>query len=194
MKATTGAVADQALDSVAANARIEDWSRDGRWLIEGRVNPKTNADIWVLPQFGDRKPFAFLTSEFREGNARLSPDARWLAYVSDESKRYEVYVQGFPDHGGKWQVSTAGGNYPVWRRDGTELYFVAADRKMMAVEVRTTAGGLQAGVPKPLFEVAAQTQFDVSKDGRFLIQVPVASESSSVPLTVVTNWQAGLKK
>ena len=194
VKATVGAGTEEVLDKIAANTRIDDWSQDGRWLVENRVEPKTANNIWVLPQFGDRKPFVFLNSEFHEGHARLSPGVRWLAYVSDESKRYEVYVESFPEHRGKWQISTGGGDFPVWSRDGRELYFIAADRKMTAVDVKGTDTGFQAGVPKPLFEVATSIQFDVSRDGRFLIQVPVATQAASVPLTVVTNWQAGLKK
>ena len=103
-------------------------------------------------------------------------------------------MQTFPEHGGKWQISTSGGSVPVWSRDGRELYFIGADRKLMAVEVKGDGKSFQASVPKALFEVAAASQFDVNKDGRFLIQVPVEQARTNVPLTVVVNWQAGLKK
>ena len=178
-------VLDQRLGPV-----IADWSRDGRYLIED----STDGDIWVIPQFGDKKPFPYVRSEYTKSSAKLSPSGQWLVYVSDESKRNEVYVQTFPERGGKWQISTNGGNFPVWSRDGRELYFLSADRKMMAVEVKGSGKSLQAGVPKALFEVAAPGQFDVSKDGRFLIQVPMDRGSERATLTVVTNWQAGLKK
>jgi len=114
--------------------------------------------------------------------------------VSDESRRPEVYVQTFPEHGGKWHISTSGGTFPVWRRDGRELYFIGADRKLMAVEVKGDGKSFQALVPKPLFEVAAIAPFDVSKDRHFLIQVPVDQAATNVPLTVVMNWPAALKK
>jgi Tol biopolymer transport system component len=193
-KAANGTGAEEALDHNPLNTRLDDWSRDGRWLIEEPIDPKTGHDIWLIPQFGDRKPVPYINSEYYETNAKLSPNVQWLAYASDESRRREIYVQTFPEHGGKWQISTNGGDYPVWSRDGRELYFLGADRKMMAVEIKGSGAGFQAGVPKPLFEVAAQGQFDVSKDGRFLIQVPVEQATTNVPITVITNWQAALKK
>jgi len=157
-------------------------------------DPKTRADIWVFPTFGDRKPFPYVNTEFQEGRAKLSPNGQFLAYVSDESKRDEVYVQTFPEHGGKWQISTGGGDVPVWSRDGRELYFISTDLKMMAVEVKGDGKKFEAGVPKPLFDVRQSAQFDVSKDGRFLIHVPQDQAGTNVPLTVVVNWQAALKK
>jgi len=195
-RATGGTAQDELLDKAADNrVRVDDWSRDGRYLIEERPDdPKTKADIWVLPMFGDKKPFNYLHSEFNEQYAKLSPNGQWLAYQSDESKRLEIYVVTFPMLGGKWQVSTGGATRPVWSRDGKELYFISADSKMMAVEIR---GGTKFdfGVPKALFDVRmdAAAWFDVSKDGKFLIpsQVEVAA---TVPMTVVVNWQAGLKR
>jgi dipeptidyl aminopeptidase/acylaminoacyl peptidase len=150
----------------------------------------------VLPQFGDKKLFAYLQSQFNEGPARLSPDGRWLAYVSDESRRKEIFVASFPQPGGKWQISTGGGEIPIWSRDGHELFFVSADNKMMAVEFKTTGGKLEPGVPKPLFDVRlgrGDTNFDVSKDGRFLIPT-LLDQGASEPLTVVLNWPEMLKK
>jgi Tol biopolymer transport system component len=115
---------DEALDKAnpGVGKRPEDWSRDGRYIIELVVGPKYA--IWVLPLFGDRKPFPYLQTDFDENWARLSPNGQWLAYVSDETKRDEVYVQTFPTRGGKWQVSTNGGSRPVWSRDGKELFFI----------------------------------------------------------------------
>jgi Tol biopolymer transport system component len=194
VKASNGVGAAEALDKDPRAVQIEDWSRDGRYIIELLSDPKTGADIWVIPQFGDKKPFPYLNSEYDEGNARLSPNGKWLAYRSNESKRPEVYVQTFPEHSGKWQISTSGANFPVWSRDGHELYFIGADRKLMAVDVKGEGKSFQASVPKPLFDVAALAQFDVTKDGRFLIQVPVEQPATNVPLTVVVNWQTALKK
>jgi Tol biopolymer transport system component len=194
VKASNGVGAAEALDKDPRAGRIDDWSRDGRYIIEQLADPKTLGDIWVIPQFGDKKPFPYLNSEYAEGNAKLSPNGQWLAYGSNESRRPEVYVQTFPEHGGKWQISTSGGAFPVWSRDGRELYFIGADRRLMAVEVKGEGKSFQTSVPNSLFEVAAVAQFDVSKDGRFLIQVPVEQTATNVPLTVVLNWQAGLKK
>lgn len=193
-KAANGAGQKEIIDKDPRLHYVTDWSRDGRYLIEEVFDPKTSNDIWVLPTFGDQKSFPYINTEFDEGYAKLSPDGQFLGYSSDESKRSEVYVQTFPEHGGKWQVSTGGGNFPVWSRDGRELYFISADNKMMAVEVKGDGRKFDAGVPKPLFAVPGQAQFDVSKDGRFLIHVPVDQTASNVPLMVVVNWQAALKK
>jgi WD40 repeat protein len=199
-KATSGTAQDEVLSKPLGEppgpTRVDDWSRDGRYIILNVINPKTKFDVWVTPTFGDRKPFPYLQTEFAETSARLSPNGQWLAYTSDESKRNEIYVQTFPTPGGKWQVSTNGGSRSVWSRDGKELYFIAADGRLMAVEV---AGGakFQAGLPKPLFDAHIATVpynwFDVSKDGRFLIPVQL-EQSANAPMTVVVNWQAGLKK
>jgi Tol biopolymer transport system component len=211
-KATRGAAQDEAIDKATLNKRAEDWSRDNRYIIEGIINaPKTGRDIWVLPLFGDRKPFPYLQTDFNEQYAKLSPDGHWLAYTSDETKRDEVYVQTFPTPGGKWQISTSGGSLPVWSRHGKELFFIGGktptpfllgnEQKLMAVEVKSDAmkGGtkFEAGLPKALFDTHLPTNgvvwFDVSKDGRFLMPTRV-EEPTSVAMTVVVNWTAGLKK
>jgi hypothetical protein len=179
------------------STRVDDWSRDGRYLIEGLINTgKTKGDIWVLPLFGDRKPFPYLQTEFNEQLARLSPNGQLLAYTSDESKRNEVYVQTFPTPGGKWQISTNGGSRSVWSRDGKELFFLGADGKMMAVEIKPGTK-FEAGLPKPLFDVRFPggpfASYDVSPDSRFLIPIPV-EQTANAPMTVVVNWTAALKK
>ncbi len=200
-KAASGIGQDDLLDQgPAGHRRPLDWSRDGRYMIESVLDPKTKYDIWVLPLFGDRKSFPLLHTEFNELNAKLSPSGQWLAYVSDETKRNEVYVQTFPNPGGKWQVSTNGGDLPVWSRDGKELFFVGSDQKMMVVAVNSGAGSgskFEAGVPKALFDthldLGMNPGFDVRKDGRFLI--PTRSGQSAVaPITVVVNWTAALNK
>jgi Tol biopolymer transport system component len=192
VKSTTGAGPEKMLGY--QRFVIYDWSHDGRWLIAGRSDTNARVAIWVIPQFGDRKPFVYLNGEYNEGDAKLSPNSHLLAYSSDESKRHEIFVQTFPEHQGKWQISTSGGDYPVWSRDGRELYYVDADRKMMAVEVRDDGKNLTPGIPKTLFELPALAQFDVSKDGRFLVQVPTKQSATKALLTVVTNWQASLRK
>jgi eukaryotic-like serine/threonine-protein kinase len=178
-----------------------DWSRDGRFIIYREVNPKTKYDVWVLPvgpQAGDRKPFPFLRTEANEAAAVLSPDGQWIAYSSDESGRYEVYVQSFPGGGGIRQVSTGGGIGPLWRGDGKELFYHAPDGKLMAVAVKGGAS-FEAGMPAPLFEFRAggnviTPYYDVTSDGqRFLLSTIVETEAAA-PLTVVVNWAAEAKK
>jgi len=176
------------------------WSRDGRFLFYTVINPKTNNDLWVLPLEGDKKPFPFLATEFNEQDAQISPDGRWVAYMSNESGKFEVYVRPFSgspagtaEAGGKWPISTKGGVLPKWRGDGRVLYYQGLDQKMMAVEI-TTSPAFRAGEPRPLGLVVPQApDWDSTPDGkRFLVLTYNLHKSE--PYTVVLNWQAGLKQ
>jgi len=183
---------------VATN-RPMDASRDGRLLFT--ITPKTS-DIWVLPLFGDRQAFPYLQTEFQETQPRLSPDGRWLAYQSDESKRNEIYVVSFPQPTEKWHISTDGGQAPAWSSDQRELYYYGGDGKIMAVDIKPGTR-FQFGVPKALFDVPRALfdtrlrsnliSFDVSKDGRFLLPALVEQQVST-PMTVVLNWFALLPR
>ncbi len=199
-KATGGIGQDEIVDQDELNKRPTDWSPDGRYVIEesGAATPKTADDIWIAPATpgkGGEKPHPYLQTEFEEGEAKLSPNGRWLAYHSNETKRNEVYIMTFPSPGGKWQISTSGGNIPIWSRDGKQLFYVNGN-KMMAVEIKGAGANPEPGVPQPLFDVRfgpSNPSFDVSKDGRFLIATPV-EQAAAVPITVVVNWMAGLRK
>jgi eukaryotic-like serine/threonine-protein kinase len=174
-----------------------DISRDGRYLAYTEGTPQNNYDVMILPLAGERQPVPFVHSSFNETLPRFSPDGRWIAYVSDASGRREVYVQPFPGPGGKWQVSTAGGDEPVWRADGRELFYLSPDWHVMAVEVNLGAG-FQAGVPAPLFSFTSVpdgwTHYSVSRDGqRFLLVEPQRSRGLA-PTTVTLNWNADLGK
>jgi serine/threonine protein kinase len=200
-KAANNTGAEEVVDSGAKLPM--DASRDGRYLVmttAGNIPRTTGLDIWVLPLFGDRKPFPYLETEFQDDQPRLSPDGRWLAYRSNESKRSEIYVVSFPQPGGKWHISTTGGREPVWNHDGRELYYYSLDNKIMAVDIKPSvpeSPQLQFGVPRALFEVRIFTidnpSFDVSKDGRFLLPILVEQEVST-PMTVVLNWPQLLKR
>ena len=199
-KATGGTGQDEVVDQDELTKRPTDWSADGHYLFEEtNAASKTLNDIWVAPmspQGGGRKPYPYLRTEFTEGQAKLSPNGKWLAYRSDETKRSEIYVMTFPNPGGKWQISTGGGTNPAWSRDGRELFFVSTDNKMMAVETKGTGDRLEAGVPQALFDVrigVGNTRFDVAKDGKFLIPTPL-ERNASAPLTVVVNWTTAFKK
>ena len=164
----------------------------------GVNDPKTKLDIWIAPLSGDQKPYPYLNTVFNESSAKLSPNGKWLAYVSDETTRNDVYLDAFPKPVGKISVSTNGGNLPVWSRDGKELYYVSADQKLTAVEIKASGNTVQLGTVSVLFPVRmtgynSGFAYDVAKDGRFLIPTPV-QPSGVVPFTVVLNWTAGLKK
>src|SRR5439155_3889229 len=121
------------------------WSSDGKFLVYWVVNPNTGSDQWILPMTGDRNPVPFLQTQFGEYQPEISPDGKWIAYVSDETGRGEVYIRPFPTGAGRWQVSTNGGYYPRWRRDGKEVFFVSAGNngKMMAAQIRVSGSSIQ---------------------------------------------------
>jgi dipeptidyl aminopeptidase/acylaminoacyl peptidase len=175
-----------------------DWSPDGRLLVYQEQNPKTDFDLMMMPVAGERRPSPVVQTKFAELAARFSPDGRWIAYVSNESGRFQVYVQGFPDPVGKWQVSTGGGTRPNWRRDGRELFFVSPDDKLMAADIGPGSPP-QLGTPHPLFPLKpfrafgeTRSNYDVARDGRrFLVNVPAAEETTP-PIHVVLDWTAAL--
>ncbi len=208
LRATNGGGQDILLLPSNVSVNATQWSRDGRFITYIAIDPKTKDDLWVLPVEGvaaDRKPIPFLTTEFSELFGQLSPDSHWMAFTSDRSGRREVYVRPFPPSEGEWTISIAGGEQPRWRGDGKELFFEAADGKMMAVPVKAVAGtkaSLDVGTPTALFDAHLSPspannafEYDVTADGRrFLINAVGGSGAASPPLTVVTNWAAGLKK
>jgi dipeptidyl aminopeptidase/acylaminoacyl peptidase len=231
-KPASGSADEQPLLVTSHGKAPLDWSRDGRFLLFSTQDPKTESDLWALPMMGERKPpsfgpsltvpdsgaprrslgaggpFAVLQSSFDEIGGQFSPDGRWLAYASNESGRYEIYIQTFPEAGGKWQVSAAGGVQPRWQRDGQELFYVASDARLMAVPIRLAPDtrALEAGAPVALFSTRlatgvniatagfqARAQYAVAPDGRFLMNI-AADEAVTSPITIVQNWTAGLKK
>jgi hypothetical protein len=142
-------------------AILNNWSSDGRYLLFGVFDPGKGFGLDAVPMFGDRKPFAYLAADSNNGeHVKLSRDGNFLAYTSGESKHAEVFVETFPEHIGKWQVSTGGGDWPVWSPDGRELYFLSNDGKMMAVAVKISGRNFEAGVPRPLFSVPGRNQVD----------------------------------
>ena len=204
-KATSGSGQDELLLPGSVSDLASQWSRDGRFIVYFEQDPKNKYDLWVLPVEGaaaDRKPIPFLRTEADELHGQLSPDSHWMAFTSDRSGRREVYVRPFPPADGEWAISIAGGEQPRWRADGKEMFFIAADGKMMAVPVKPEAGSrpsFEAGAPVALFDAhmapSIDFNYDVTADGkRFLIDTIDATGVASPPLTVVTNWNAGVKK
>ena len=211
LRASNGSGQDEVLLSTPRVKVVNQWSRDGRFIVYAEQDPKTKLDLWVLPMGEDGKPsgkpMPFVHSEFNEGHGQLSPDSRWMAYVSDVSGQPEVYVQPFPSADNELRISTAGGQQPRWRGDGKELFYQAPDGKLMAVAVNVTPGpkpSLQVGVPIALFDTHFSSgiqnyfNYDATADGkRFLVTTSPSTASSSgpsvPPLTVRVNWNAAPK-
>jgi Tol biopolymer transport system component len=175
-----------------------DWSRDGRFILFESLDP--NQDLWVLPRNGDRRPWLLLKTNFNERLAALSPNGKWVAYQSDQSGRLEVYVRPFPEReseavADQWQVSTAGGIAPAWRSDGAEIYYIAPNGTLMATPVQVQGEVFEPGSPIELFSTRIVgggigdlgRNYDVARDGRFLINTVL--EDASLPITLLQNWR-----
>lgn len=181
------------------------WSDDGRFITFTGGNPKTNFDLWVLPLDGERKPFPYLQTETREECAVLSPDGKWVAYQSYQSGRCEVYVRSFPvEAGGVWAISTDGGEKPIWRHDGKELFYLTLDKKLMATEVQT-GEIFKPGATRFLFQTHAQPrintwgigkskQYFVSSDGKHFLINTLIDRTDQAEINVLVNWKSLLKK
>jgi Tol biopolymer transport system component len=190
------------------NLRVNDWSPDGKYLLIYQTRPPSN-DLVILPvadlNAAEPKLTPFLQSPFAASRGQFYPLPRsdgqhWIAYSSNEAGHSEIYVQSYPVGSLKVTISTGGGMQPRWRRDGKELFYVSTDKKMMAVDLKGEGANLEAGAPKPLFDMRvpnsfnrAGVQFAVTADGqKFLI--PIAVGENTVPIAVVLNWTADLKR
>lgn len=205
-----GTVSESLLMASSTSQRPLDWSPDGERLLFSQLSSETGWDLWVLPaiggQAGERKPTPYLNTRFNESQGQFRPSPasaqQSIAYSSDESSpgHYQIYVQSFPAGAGKFQISTSGGAQPRWWRDGKELFYIGADGRLMAVDVKT-APGFEVSAPRALFEArmcagfigSTYFRYDVSADGnRFLINQIAGSwdASAAAPITVVVNWTA----
>jgi Tol biopolymer transport system component len=170
-----------------------DWSRDGKYVL---YSTGSELGFITLPEL---KNSLFLKAPFVLRNGQFSPDGRWVAYASNETGKWEVFVTSFPDARGKWQVSTDGGEQPRWRSDGKELFYLSSESKIMAVPV-TTGAKFDTGAPIALFQATPRQPvvsadifvYDVSRDGqRLLINTPV-KQGDTQPMSIVLNWSAKL--
>ncbi|MBK5294540.1 MAG: serine/threonine-protein kinase [Acidobacteriia bacterium] len=202
---------NQAEFPVKGNTTPIDWSWDGRYLMYVKDDSTNVRKLWILPLHGDRKPIPFAQSGFVEPDAKFSPDGRWIAYTSNKSGRFEVYVRSMPAAllgdeaaAGERQVSVNGGGGPRWRRDGKELFFHTPDGMLQSVDVKGT-GAWQAASPRPLFKTCGgfwtaywQNNYDVTADGkRFLFSCalpPASGEENSTRIHVMINWTSKLKR
>lgn len=208
VKPSSGAGNEEHLLEVPLNTVSipNDWSPDGRFVLYQSRDPQTDLNLSVLPLEGDRKPWVFVETNFAEAAGQFSPNGRWVAYQSNESGRYEIYVRPFVEPaadgskatvtGGQWQISTAGGLFARWRADGKELYYIGPDGQMMAAPITITGTVLEPGTPVALFQTRIYgggtdtyvgRQYDVTRDGRFLINTVL--EDAAAPITLVQNWK-----
>jgi len=205
-KDSSGAGAEERVTGRGVSQVPRDWSRDGRSVLYHEVTSSGNRNLWVLPVTPDgraepdAKPRPYLMAPFNERNGRFAPEPnpRWVLYESDETGKYEIYIQGYPEPKGKWLVSSGGGQHPAWGPDGQEIFYISADSRLMAVELKLGPNSVELSPPRMMFEVAEDrgaigSPFAVAPDAkRFLVRVPV--DRAAQPLEVILNWPALLKK
>ena len=177
-----------------------DWSRDGRLILYQR-GPLSNRDLYVLPVTEKSEPLPVQTTPFDEIHGQFSPNGRWVAFVTNESGRYQVYVRSFPGNDRKIQISTEGGMQPRWRRDGGELYFLGGDTALMAVPMRSVET-LDPGVPVRLFETAIPgdpvfagiSRYAVTPEPTRFLFLLQDTQTAVNPIIVVQNWLAAVTR
>jgi Tol biopolymer transport system component/predicted Ser/Thr protein kinase len=198
VKPSSGAGAEELLLESLFPKLLTDWSLDGRFLLYQNGDAQNGWDLLALPMTGEPEPLIVASERFEERVGQFSPDGRWVAYQSDRSGRFEIYVQPFPGSGDQFQVSTGGGTHPRWRPDGEEIYFISLDGMLMAAAVRAAGSTFDAGSPTPLFRTrlavgglaSVSPQYAVARDGRFLLNV---SLDGPAPITVILNWNPGIE-
>jgi Tol biopolymer transport system component len=201
-KPVTGAGEEELLLATEQEKAPTDWSRDGKFLLYRSEDPKTSFDIWALSAV-DRRVFPVVQTENEERDGQFSQDGRWIAYQSNESGRFEIWVRPFPGSdpkaGVRWQVSTGGGAHVRWRADGKELFFLALDGRLMAASIKVASDGqaIEAGTPVPLFDSGALTfgggiamqRYMVSRDGQRFLVTTVPMQPTTTPITLILNWK-----
>jgi Tol biopolymer transport system component len=178
-----------------------DTSLDGRQLVYQQMNPKTGWDLWARPLGPTGEPISILQTDADERSARLSPDGRWVAFVSNTSGRVEVYVQPFPGPGRPVPVSTKGGDQPQWRSDGSELFYLAPDGKLMAAAIKPTGESIDVVQTTPLFAAGSgngataviTANYAASADGQRFLIARLRREERPTPVRVMLNWRAAAR-
>jgi hypothetical protein len=204
-KLSNGSAVEEPLLASAELKYSPSFSPDGKFIIYSQLNPKTNVDLYLVSTGGEKKIETFLQTNFIEAQPRVSPNGRWIAYISNETGQFEVYVQTFPvAGGGKVLLSVGGGSQPQWRADGRELYYYGPNRKLMALAVNGDGPTFTAGTAQPLFDIRVTGASDQSFPGigyytptrngaRFLVPtIPEAPERQQI--NVILNWTADLKR
>ena len=200
LKNASGTGEDELLLSSKLAKNVEGWSQDGRWIVFNETGAGNGADLVVL-NMETRKTQDFLRTPFGEDQGQLSPDGKWMAYRSNDSGRYEVFIRAFPPSGGKWQISNSGGGEPQWRGDGKELFYATLQdpARSMAVDSAAGTGAIRASVPHPLFDVrlpnaSLRNRFLVTRDGKKFLAIGPPEQKAANSFTVIVNWPSLLKK
>ncbi len=209
-KAATGTGGEQVvINRPEVGLSIADWSGDGRWALARVFDSETKSDIWTLPMTPDGRmrddtaPKPYLRTSYNEVESRFSPEPspRWVAYQSDDSGQYEVYVDSFPEPHGRKRISTAGGHFPEWGPGGHELFYLTLDGRLMVVSLKVGTDAIEGSAPRELFHLPVSSPggggpgaspYEASRDGRRFLMLN-NSEAAPQPLTVIVNWPALLK-
>jgi len=199
VKDVSGTGEDELLLSSAPSKNVEDWSPDGRRIVYSDI--AGGATHLLVLSLESRKPEDFPRTLPSEINGRFSPDGNWMAYLSVESGRAEIYIRPFPPAAGKWQISTGGGRDAHWRGDGQELFYTTLQdpARIMAVDIAVKNGAIQAGIPHPLFEVRLppgnqRNRWVITRDGKKFLAVVPSEQKPVNSFTVIVNWPSLLKK
>jgi Tol biopolymer transport system component len=201
-KDVSGSADEQRVTELGRLREPSDWSRDGRFILFSESNLETNQYLWVLPVTPEGKPVEgeqpkpYLHSPFNEGSGRFSPEPNphWVAYQSDETGRYEIFIASFPEPRRKLQITSGGGTFPQWGPDGRELFYISADDKLMVVGLKIGREGIEPSAPHELFPLNSvlRSIYAVAPDGKRILVNQV--EVDLAPLEVIVNWPALLKK
>jgi Tol biopolymer transport system component len=198
-KAADGSGTEKTLTAEQSNYHFPEWSRDGKYLTYLYGDGEKMVSLWAVPVAGDAKPFTVVQPPSPQSNIfmyRVSPDSHWVAYASDESGAYEVYITSFPDGKGKWRASNSGGSNPAWSGNMKELFFRDLTDQFFACALTFKGSEIETGTPQRLFHASVPgvgVPYDVSADGQRLL-LDLAEEEESAPLFIVVNWPAELKK
>lgn len=174
------------------------WSLDGRYLLYRTQSAKTRYDLWAWPLDGSTPSFPIAQTDADDRDGEFSPDGKWVAFESDESGRFEIYIQRFPGPGAKWPISTNGGAQVRWSRDGRELFYITLDGQLMAVSVRLDAERqtVEADAPVALFTMHVgspvsvfRQQYSVSPDGRRFLFNTLVDDDRVSPITIIQHWK-----
>jgi hypothetical protein len=194
MRGALAELPDEAVRKFEHAIRVTDWSPDAQWIVVSESRPETRDDLWLVPANGDGEPRPYARSPFNEIQGAIAPDGRWIAYASDESGRFEIYLDSFPTPGNRARLTNGGGSDPRWKTNGAELYFRRGS-EIHVVSPRLSGGPPEALSSARLFDATAGIRaYDVSPDGqRFLVNIP-AADATPPKISIIVNIRDLLRR